>query len=195
MIATTAITAATSAETEATKQSEPVASAGAEVIQSSPSPPPPPPSSATAAAAATTTTKEATAVPPKVNMGGETPERVYELLQVVWRYQRAVASANEYAKHWQNTAIDWYKVSRYLARVRLEKLVTMLGGATMLHTKNDNTVWSPSHCRRVWKAVVYKTDSKDSSSASSSSTSSSSSSSSSSSPSSSSYLFSCRRFR
>ena len=177
-VATTATTATTAVETpnhvEATKQSEPVASAGAEVIQSSS------PSSTTAAA--TTTTKMATAVPPKVNMGGETPERVYELLQVVWRYQRAVASANEYAKHWQNTAIDWYKVSRYLARVRLEKLVTMLGGATMMHTKNDNTVWSPSHCRRVWKAVVYTTDSKDSSSASSSSTSSSSTSTSSTAP-------------
>ena len=94
-----------------------------------------------------------------INLNGETPERVYELLQVVWRYQRAVSAAGQYAKqHWQNTQIDWYKVSRYLARVRLERRVTMMASATVLsNIQGDNTVWPSAQCRRVWKAAVYGT--------------------------------------
>ena len=108
---------------------------------------------------------------PTIHLSGETSERVYELLQVVWRYQRAVAAADQYVKRGrQHTAVDWCKVSRYLARVRLERQVAMMGGAVSYNT--GEAVWSPAHCRKVWKAAAYGINSGSESSSASSSSSS-----------------------
>ncbi len=120
---------------------------------------------------------------PPVNLAGETPERVYELLQVVWRYQRATAAEDDYAKTgWKSNAIDWYKVSRYLARVRLEKRVGIHSPSKMdnLPTKQvfDTKVWPAAHCRKVWKSAAYGSSNGGNSKTSTSSSSSSSSSSS-----------------
>ena len=75
-------------------------------------------------------------------------EHVVQLLHVIWRYQRAVASSGNYAQQsWRNTIIDWVKVADYLERVRQAQHGMSQADAT--HT------WTARECHLIWRNIAY----------------------------------------